>query len=406
MSKQLDDRVLQIIEDATICKETFSIKLNSGQIDKETYKLVDEVFKRLRGKWKGGKTQAHLFPYDPTPYIEALLVTKEMPDKNPTAFFPTPRVLVEEILDAINFVDLSDLDYLDEDNRFRILEPSGGTGGIADVIKQRAPNAQMDIVEFLPLNQSLLKKKGYAPICGDFMEFNTDYTIKYDYIIMNPPFSLEGDKIAYITHIEHAIKMLKPTCTLVAIAPKGFLNNSSKKEKSFKEYAMIHGEISDNEKEAFKESGTLVDTVTIILENKDWKYKPFQGYSSHFVWEFGLYLENESELVNKAYSLYTAKEFDEEKAIKLAYDLLDILAKRYVGLDSSLMDDYIAYMKKQWEYEHEDEIEDSTHEDTVNTKEVIGTSPINNTNNEQKELEQRQIEAAKKGGNLLDLMSA
>ena len=70
------------------------VRITSGQLDRTLYKEVNEVLVRLGGKWKGGHTKAHLFPYDPRPLLAGVLATGDMPPKNPWAFFPTPPELV------------------------------------------------------------------------------------------------------------------------------------------------------------------------------------------------------------------------------------------------------------------------------------------------------------------------
>ena len=44
-------------------------RITSGQLDRSLYEEVNEVLVRLGGKWKGGRTKAHLFPYDPRPLV-------------------------------------------------------------------------------------------------------------------------------------------------------------------------------------------------------------------------------------------------------------------------------------------------------------------------------------------------
>ena len=85
------------------------------QVDADLYHEVNEVLTRLGGKWKGGRTKAHIFQEDPTLLIDYILETGAMPPKNPEAFFPTPTEVARGIM------IMADLDKLrDED---LILEP-------------------------------------------------------------------------------------------------------------------------------------------------------------------------------------------------------------------------------------------------------------------------------------------
>lgn len=85
---------------------------------------------------------------------------------------------------------ISDFDCLIQDeyyqSKYKVLEPSGGVGGISDLIKEAAPYVQLDVIEILDTNQEVLKQKGYSPICMDFMDYNINYSTQYDYIFMNP----------------------------------------------------------------------------------------------------------------------------------------------------------------------------------------------------------------------------
>ncbi len=91
-------------------------RITSGQLDRPLYEEVNEVLVRLGGKWKGGRTRAHLFPYDPRPLLAGVLATGQMPPKNPWAFFPTPQPLVDSVMQSPLFDKIQDGDT--------VLEPS------------------------------------------------------------------------------------------------------------------------------------------------------------------------------------------------------------------------------------------------------------------------------------------
>lgn len=94
----------------------------------------------------------------------------------------------------------------------------------------------------------------------DFLKANED--IKYDCIIMNPPFS----KNAYIDHIMKAYSLLNKGGNMVAICPPSWQFNSSKKDKLFKQFVEDNNaEIIKLDKGAFKESGTLVETCILVI---------------------------------------------------------------------------------------------------------------------------------------------
>src|SRR5579885_3284456 len=87
-------------------------RITSGQLDRPLYEEVNEVLVRLGGKWKGGRTAAHVFPYyDPRPLLAGVVTTGIRPPKNPTAFFPTPPALVERVCQSPLFDEIQDGDF-------------------------------------------------------------------------------------------------------------------------------------------------------------------------------------------------------------------------------------------------------------------------------------------------------
>jgi len=108
----------------------------------------------------------------------------------------------------------------------RILEPSAGIGNIADIIKQYSNN--VDVCEQMYHFSELLKLKGYNVVGNDFLQYETN--IKYDAIIMNPPFSDE------INHIKHAFELLKDGGTLVSITSPHWTFANDKKSIEFREW--------------------------------------------------------------------------------------------------------------------------------------------------------------------------
>ncbi len=308
---------------ASVDEELKNVTLHS-QMDRKKYEEINEILERLGGKWDK-KAKVHLFRINPRPLINAYLETGILPEKNPTAFFPTPSILSEEVLRLSGFSDC----YFDTDMRkMKVLEPSGGVGGLADAIMEVSSGyVDLDIVEILDINQTLLRGKGYKPICMDFMEYNKDYEVKYDYVIMNPPFSLKGDSKAYITHINHAFNMLNEIGVLSAIIPIGFMNNSTKKEKEFLELVTQCGEIYKNPAGSFIESGTSVETYTIVLNKSSlkWRNEEHQGYKNYHTWYGILIFNNSGEYANK-YTKIVESDLFLENALEITKEaVLDMI---------------------------------------------------------------------------------
>ncbi len=131
-------------------------------------------------------------------------------------YFPTPPDVVEKVLDKAQL----------KANQ-RILEPSAGKGNIADAVRSRMGNSvKIDVCELSDHNRKILELKGYTVVSQDFLEYGVkdrtktglpimDEKIKYDRIVMNPPY-MQGVDWA---HIQHAFAMLKPNGILVAVVP-------------------------------------------------------------------------------------------------------------------------------------------------------------------------------------------
>ena len=255
-----------------------SAAITAGQLAPDLYAEVNEVLTRLGGRWRGGRTKAHLFPHDPAPLIRAVIASQEMPPKNPNAYFPTPPAVIEEMMawaepDRLLSTDL-------------ILEPSAGTGALADALRKAGCGDQLRLVEMDPLNAQVLRDKGYQVTESNFLQFQPPE--RYGLIVMNPPFSISGDREAYIAHILHAWSLLKPGGRLVAIAPSGYTYRSnSARVRAFLDFVYYNGHFERLPKGAFRDSGTMTDTTLIIINKltaaeEQSLLDPHDGYRNHY----------------------------------------------------------------------------------------------------------------------------
>jgi len=244
--------VQKIISEATIDGNT--VKLICGQINRELYVRVDEVLKRLWGKWNGRK-KVHEFGFDPTELIRNYLETGNMPPKNEIAYFPTPEIILDDIRTMIDYGQ-------------KFLEPSAGQGAIVEAILKEFPEAEVDCVEYLKINAEILKKKGYNTKHMDFLEVQPKEI--YDYVVMNPPFSVPGDKKAFMTHLYHAMKFLKSYGKTICIMPTGWLWQTDKQTLEFKDFVSSHnGSIQKYETGTFKDAGTMIKTCMVVLNSEE-----------------------------------------------------------------------------------------------------------------------------------------
>ncbi|MBX9792585.1 MAG: strawberry notch family protein [Pirellulales bacterium] len=108
-----------------------------------------------------------------------------------------------------------------------VLEPSAGTGNLATLA--RLTGAQVDTNEIDDRRRSLLTLQGFTPTALDAERLNNLLPPEkfYDAIMMNPPFSATGGRVAGhrtafgARHVEQALLRLKPSGRLVAIVGCG-----------------------------------------------------------------------------------------------------------------------------------------------------------------------------------------
>ncbi|ERP95730.1 hypothetical protein Q669_29620 [Labrenzia sp. C1B10] len=170
---------------------------------------------------------------------------------NIPGYFPTPRALVERMIEEAG---------LASDFAGTILEPEAGSGGIADVIRDHAPDAKLICVERHLTLAQILKLKGHSVVTGDFLE--TDAEPAFDFVFMNPPFEKGQD----MRHIMHAYTRLNEGGTLVAIASNGVSFRQDNATGFFRAWLdSVGGTIEALPDNSFKESGTGVATVLIAI---------------------------------------------------------------------------------------------------------------------------------------------
>ena len=78
---------------------------------------------------------------------------------------------------------------------------------------------------------------------------------------MNPPFENQKD----IDHVNHAFSLLKDGGKLISIMSASVKFRKNKKTKEFRELIDENGFIIDLPEKSFKDSGTLVHTIMVVL---------------------------------------------------------------------------------------------------------------------------------------------
>ncbi|WP_066473922.1 methyltransferase [Bosea sp. WAO] len=166
-------------------------------------------------------------------------------------YFPTPAAVVDRMTDAARLPEGPCL----------ILEPEAGSGAICEGVARAAPLAKVEAFEVNSRLREVLQMKGVALVGSDFMEAAPEP--RFDRAVMNPPFENGQD----IAHVRHAFQFLKPGGRLVAIMSPGPFFRQDRRAVEFREwFEALGGEREDLPAGSFKESGTGVATVLVVID--------------------------------------------------------------------------------------------------------------------------------------------
>lgn len=244
---RVSNEVLAVLSAAELNGNSLVLK---GQLDRAMYVNVNKVLEAAGWKWNR-KAKAHTCEGDAVDVLEQVLLTGEVTvAKDEFEFFPTPRAIVDEL------IELADLSP-----GMRVLEPSAGRGAIAGPLAETG--VVIDAIEMMPANCEALAASGIRLMsvrCADFL--TVEPTEFYDRVVMNPPFSRQKD----IKHVMHAFKFLSDGGRLVSVMSAGVTFRNDRLMNEFCAFVEAHdGEIAPLPEGAFKESGTMVRTVVVTL---------------------------------------------------------------------------------------------------------------------------------------------
>jgi SAM-dependent methyltransferase len=233
----------------TRCRaEENRVYLPAGQLDPALYKEVDRVLREAGGHWKGGKVRAHVFGGDAAPTLEELLQAQRFVSaKEAEQWFESPPDVARRLVDAALLAP-----------GMEVLEPSAGRGALARLIAERG--CAVDCVEINAERAAVIEAAGYARtvIVGDFLA-RPPVPGLYDAIVMNPPFAGHADE----RHVEHALSMLRPGGTLVALMGAGIRFRGDRAAKKIRN--MAGGAIDSVAADAFKSVGAEMSTCIVVI---------------------------------------------------------------------------------------------------------------------------------------------
>lgn len=254
---KLSTEVLKTLSEATI--NIGGVQL-AGQLERKLYVATAKALEAAGAKWNR-KTGMHVFnAEDARDRVEQMILTGEVTTPQDVDFFPTPANIVELM---ISNADL--------EPEHEVLEPSAGQGAIACAVQRIGAKhlccIESDIENWRKLCLALKigAASGQSIMVGDFTKMSPADTGTFDRILMNPPFSKRAD----IIHVIHAWQFLKAGGKLVSIASAGIQFRTDNMTKALRRLIEDNGgAIHDLPDGAFKSSGTMVNTVMIVIDKR------------------------------------------------------------------------------------------------------------------------------------------
>lgn len=248
---KLSDEVKDILTRSSI--EGTLLKLPE-QLDRKSYEAVNKIITAAGGKWnrhKGG----HIFSEEAIAKLNAALAegTVRNDKKHFQEFFTPPSL-------AARVVELAQV------GGCRVLEPSAGRGALAKECLEHGAS-RVCCFELQPRHAEALRLDGryaYAKQC-DFLEQHPIMAQEqFQRIVMNPPFT----KGAALTHLKHAMNWVAPGGRIVCILPDirtqtAFLKFACPGHHEMKDFTL-----EDVPEGTFKESGTCVRTMIMVINMK------------------------------------------------------------------------------------------------------------------------------------------
>ncbi|RSN38645.1 hypothetical protein DMC64_42015 [Amycolatopsis sp. WAC 04197] len=189
-----------------------------------------------------------------------------------TNFYPTPPELAAELAAELKA-------RVRMDGPLLLLEPSAGNGNLVRALHEAFLPREYFLTAIEPehgLAEHIGKHYRHEVRTITFEEYGPDVydpapedaELKFDGILMNPPFSVPGNRTIWIDHVRKAWDMLAYRGTLMAIVPKGYTYREDRKHREIRALIEEHGDHYELPADAFATSGTATSTVVI------WATKP------------------------------------------------------------------------------------------------------------------------------------
>lgn len=242
--------VEEILKHCTL--EDGVLKLPQVQFNKKSYAEAKKWIEEAGGSWQGGKVQGFTFPFNPERVFSILKDGKRCNLQQDYQFFETPADVADWLVMLAGGIHEDDT----------VLEPSAGRGALIKAIHRACPSVMVECYELMPENREFLHTLSNVILLDE--DFTKDSVGSYTKIIANPPFSGNQD----IDHIKLMYDRLEQGGTLAAITSQHWKFASEKKCIDFRNWLKeVHGEVFEISAGKFKESGTSISTMAVVIKN-------------------------------------------------------------------------------------------------------------------------------------------
>ena len=251
--KQADEgkkwSVEEILKHCTL--ENNILKFPQVQFSKKSYAEAKKWIEEAGGSWQGGKVQGFTFPFNPERVFSILKEGKRCDLQKDFQFFETPADIADWLVMLAGGIHETDT----------VLEPSAGRGALIKAIHRSCPSVTVECYELMPENREFLHTLDNVILLDE--DFTKDSVGHYTKIIANPPFSGNQD----IDHVRLMYERLEEGGILAAITSLHWKFASEKKCVEFREWLeKVHGEVFEISAGEFKESGTSISTMAVVIK--------------------------------------------------------------------------------------------------------------------------------------------
>jgi len=231
-----------------------------GKLSDEVYDRLKEYFEVMGGHWRE-KLGGFVF------YTDHFRRDDKAKKREHTQFFYTPPSVSSYLVDLSG---LSKLESIAHAADIHILEPSAGRG---DLIQALPPELIDSVTAVEPDKFSWGCYHRLTSICHNvhnctFEEYYSkarEDGMTFTHVLMNPPYSEGRD----IKHVRMAYDLLAPGGRLVSVISENSCYWKNDLSKSFRKWlGEVNAQVVSLPTGSFKASGTMIDTMTLLVDKK------------------------------------------------------------------------------------------------------------------------------------------